>query len=126
MKINIFKIFFFLNFLNITFGKIEDPVARHDLSECSTYLCPKYRIMAEDYMRGGCVGEFKDYILKGSLKENIELNMISKNDIKMVNLNILLFLSTISALTSFYIGFLIGKKEELFNKTNRLKINEMR
>ncbi len=114
MKINIIKILFLINILNITFGAIEDPVARHDLSECSTYLCPKYRVMAEDYMRAGCVGEFKDYILKGEFKIE-KLNMISKNNInkgESVSINNVFILSTISSLISLYIGFIIGKKEK--------------
>ncbi len=113
------KIFLLFQFLNIIFGAIEDPVARHDLSECATYLCPKYRVMSEDYMREGCVGEFKDYVLKGSLKEeaeSIRLNMISENDIhekESVSINSVLFLSTISSLISLYIGFYFGKKEKM-------------
>ncbi len=110
------KIFLIFVFLNTIFGAIEDPVARHDLSECSTYLCPKYRVMAEDYMRNGCVGEFKDYVLKGSLKESETLNMmISENNInenKSVSINSVLFLSTLSSIISLYIGFNIGKKEK--------------
>jgi hypothetical protein len=109
------KIFLMFGFLYNVFGAIEDPVARHDLSECSTYLCPKYRVMAEDYMRSGCVGEFKDYALKGSFKEDITLNMISEsyvNKEKSVSINSVLFLSTFSSLTSLYIGYKIGKKEK--------------
>lgn len=113
------KIFLMFGFLYNVFGAIEDPVARHDLSECSTYLCPKYRVMAEDYMRNGCVGEFKDYALKGSfkedelLKEDITLNMISEsyvNKEKSVSINSVLFLSTLSSLTSLYIGFKIERR----------------
>jgi hypothetical protein len=115
MKMNkyIIKIFLIYGLIYNVFGAIEDPVARHDLSECSTYLCPKYRVMAEDYMRDGCVGEFKDYVLKGSLKEDIRLNMISKKDEeKRVSINSVLFLSTLSSIISLYIGLKIGKKEK--------------
>ncbi len=112
------KIFLIFGFFNSVFGAIVDPVARHDLSECSTYLCPKYRVMAEDYMREGCVGEFKDYALKGSFKEekeDITLNMISEsyvNKEKSVSINSVLFLTTISSIISLYIGFYMGKKEQ--------------
>ena len=109
------KIFLIFVFLHSIYGAIEDPVARHDLSECSTYLCPKYRVMAEDYMRNGCVGEFKDYVLKGSLKEDVTLKMISENSVnedKSVNINSVLFLSTLSSLVSLYIGYKIGIKEK--------------
>lgn len=119
------KIFLIFVFLHSIYGAIEDPVARHDLSECSTYLCPKYRVMAEDYMRNGCVGEFKDYVLKGSLKEDITLNMISENHInenKSVNMSSVLFLSTLSSIISLYIGFHIGKKEK--EKEQMLLMNE--
>lgn len=115
MKINIIKIFFLINILYMVYGAIEDPVARHDLSECSTYLCPTYRVMAEDYMRDGCVGEFKEYVLKGMMKgeyESKRLNMISKKrEDKYVNIDSLYILVMLSSLISVYIGFYVGKKE---------------
>ncbi len=130
MKINklFIKILLFFNFINIIFGAIQDPVARHDLSECATYLCPTFRNMAEDYMKSGCVGEFKDFFnenFKESKEEN-ELIMVSKNDIhneKDIDTNTLFVLTTLSSLISLYIGFIYAKREKM-NKVKYL-IREM-
>ncbi len=124
MKINklFIKIILFFNFINIIFGAIQDPVARHDLSECATYLCPTYRNIAEDYIGSGCVGEFKDYFnenFKKSKEEN-SLNMILKNSINNeknidtnIDTNTVFVLTTLSSLISLYIGFIYAKKEKM-------------
>jgi hypothetical protein len=104
------KIILFLNFIHILFGAIQDPVARHDLSECATYLCPTFRNMAEDYLGSGCVGEFKDYF-----KANyIEVNLMESetNKVETINLSTLLFLMTLSTFISLYIGYTFSQKEK--------------
>lgn len=113
----IYKILFFIYIFNIGLCAIEDPVARHDLSECSTYLCPKYRNIAKDYLSNGCVGEFKDYFNENfdTTKINKEIEFISENENNINDLNDInhiLFLMSISTLISFYIGFIFGKKEK--------------
>ncbi len=122
MKINktFIKIILFFNFINIIFCAIEDPVARHDLSECATYLCPTYKNMAKDYLASGCVGDFKDYFELNYIEKNNELNMLSENTIdkkEYINLNTLLFLTTFSSLISLYIGYIFSKNE----KENEIK-----
>ncbi len=120
MKINklFIKILLFFNFINIIFGAIQDPVARHDLLECATYLCPTYRNMAEDYMKNGCVGEFKDFFnenFKESKEEN-SLNMISKNNVSNktdIDINTVFVLTTLSSLISLYVGFVYAKREQM-------------
>ena len=37
---------------------IEDPVARHDLHQCATYLCPEIYNEIIEYLRSGCVDDF--------------------------------------------------------------------
>ena len=33
---------------------IEDPVARHDLHQCASYLCPEIYNEIIEYLRSGC------------------------------------------------------------------------
>ncbi len=128
-KINyIIKIFILIIFFNNILCAIEDPVARHDLSECATYLCPTFRNMAEEYLKSGCVGEFKSYFeTHYSETHDLELlNMVSNSESsnkENINITTLVFLTTLSSLVSLYVGFIRGKKD----KQNELKylIREM-
>ncbi len=121
MKI-IYKILFLVHILYIVLGAIEDPVARHDVSECSTYLCPKYRNIANDYLTNGCIGEFKDYFKENfditKMNKETKLNINYENKRNETSEKYILFLTTISSLISLYIGFIFGKKE----KENEMKI----
>jgi hypothetical protein len=84
--------------------------------------------MAEEYLKSGCVGEFKDYFETHYNEiNNLELLSITSNyesnKKENINITILLFLTTLSSLVSLYIGFIRGKKD----KENELKyvIREM-
>lgn len=39
-------------------NKLLDPVARHDLHQCATVLCPEIYNELIDYLRSGCDSEF--------------------------------------------------------------------
>ena len=48
--------------------EVADPVARHDVKECSQYMCPSFPNAAQTYMEDGCDGNFDDYILELAAK----------------------------------------------------------
>ncbi len=124
MKINILcMILNMLHILILSNGAIEDPVARHDVSECATYLCPTYRNIAKDYLKSGCVGTFKDYFeINYKEEERHMLEMIKKkNENNNINISTLLSLVSISTLISLYIGFIFSKKEKEKEKENEIK-----
>ncbi len=116
----------------IVFGKIEDPVARHDSKECGTYLCSKIPTLATQYIQSGCIGEFTDFIKEqvktvgfehnqnshttNLMTYNTKTNDIEENcDISEINtpINILAVISALVLIFSTTIGYFFGKHEAI-------------
>lgn len=105
---------------------VEDPVARHDLLQCSTYLCPKYRYLAKEYLENGCIGNFyipENYLENSNLNLMENENIEEKENVKSVSMNSLLFLTIISGLVSLVAGYKMGKYERM--KEIKLNIKEL-
>jgi len=84
---------------------IADPVARHDVKQCSQYLCPAFPNAAENFMADGCDGLFNDYVL--SLDE-----IDSTTSSPGVSTTTLVAISGTCGLVALIVGFITGSREE--------------
>jgi hypothetical protein len=68
---------FYLSIIGIVFSKKtwNDPVARHDTSQCSNFLCPKHQELFELYLQEGCINSFEEF-----LKIKISTSKISQSN----------------------------------------------
>lgn len=84
---------------------IADPVARHDVKQCSSYLCPAFPNAAQNFMADGCDGLFNDYVL--SLDETD-----SDTSSPGVSTTTLVAISGTCGLIALIVGFITGSREE--------------
>ncbi len=102
----------FIYLLNSIAKTIEDPVAKHDINECSNYLCSSYSSLASEYIATGCIGSFDNYV--DTKISTTKLNKIINYDTDKINYdsnfnnNFITILFAI-LIISFYIGFRCSK-----------------
>ncbi len=91
-----------------------------DVSDCATYLCPKYSDLFTEYLKNGCINDFNHNNNYMSDVKLIELNDNYDNyddycyeNINNISISINMFciLIIISSLISLFLGYNLGKYE---------------
>lgn len=117
--------------LNFCYAKtIEDPIAKHDASQCGIYLCKSLPSYATEYIQSGCLDNFNDY-LQSNIKSINEINLpnenlieLSNQSVKETNINTLITLSIISFSGALFLGYIVSINEKKNMRTTILIQNK--